>query len=233
MDAVDEFAGRSSGLIWFRGHSNTGHTLNSGLFRLRLPSGECYHNLELKLYRYYRSLGYLLHDGLTEWELLYSMQHHGLKTRLLDWTESFAVALYFAVRHWTGQSACIWMLDPVKLNRISLGVTEILTPGDCLEYPSSYVSDNKMGTVAVYPVKNTNRISMQHGVFTVQGNALCPLDEEFGGSLIGEGALKCLSVGPDAREDAIKFLRQNDINHFTLFPDLDGLAVYLNHIAQN
>lgn len=232
LNAVDEFMSRASGNVWFRGQSHIDQDLNSGLFRLQLPSLRQYLTLERELYQYYQSLGYLLHNGLSGWDLMYSMQHHGVKTRLLDWTESFSVAVYFALRHWRRPSACIWMLDPVKLNVLSTGQHKIFLPQECRPYPEEYEADEKIGTVAVYPVRNTKRINMQHGIFTIQGNGLCPLDQEFGGSLVKEGYLKKIAMSADVRQDAMKFIKLNGVNHFYLFPDLDGLAVYLNQVMQ-
>ncbi len=32
-----------------------------------------------------------------DWDILFYMQHHGIKPRLLDWSDSFSVAVYFAL----------------------------------------------------------------------------------------------------------------------------------------
>ncbi len=231
LNDVDAFMEQSSGTVWFRGHRCADYALNSGLFRLRLPDMDSYIRLEQQFYHYYQNLGWLLHENAEGWQLLYSMQHHGAKTRLLDWTESFAAAVYFATRNWRQGPACIWMLDPVALNYRSLGKREVLIPTrERLPYPESYAAGGSQQSIAVYPLKNTVRISAQHGIFTIQGNSPAALDKEFGGALVDEGCLRAIALTEDVRDDAQKFLRLNGINHFSLFPDLDGLAQYLNRL---
>ncbi|APC08574.1 FRG domain-containing protein [Neomoorella thermoacetica] len=230
MDQVDDFFKHSSGTVWFRGHNNASYTLNSGLFRLNIESLKEYVTLEEQMYRYYKNLGHLLHGNENGWELLYSMQHHGVKTRLLDWTESFAVALYFAIDGWKNGTARIWMLDPIGLNYLSKGERKIISPKE-VSYPGRYLNTNEnINSLAIYPIKNDVRIISQHGVFTVQGNSLQPLEEEFNGKLVKDGYLKPVDLNLDAREDALNFLRLNGLNYFSLFPDLDGLSRYLNDV---
>lgn len=222
---------QSSGVVWFRGHNNVNNALKAGLFRCQLPSLAHYLQLENRFYQYYKSMGYLLHDSADGWELVYSMQHHGLKTRLLDWTESFSIALYFALYKGEGQTGAIWMIDPLELNSISIGKKQIVSPEqDLFPYPGVYKSGEAINSIAVYPIKNTKRICTQQGVFTVQGNNPCALNEEFGGRLIKSGKLKQIELSPKIREDGWRFLKQNGINHFSIFPDLDGLAEYLNQL---
>ena len=229
LDNVDDFAGNRVDCIWFRGHSNTSYPLKSGLFRLDFSRIEEYINFEKKLYTYYKDMGYLLHGNEGKWQLLYSLQHHGGKTRLLDWTESFAVAVYFATCNWTSGSACIWLLKPKELNCLSTGTREIISPlqQDWIQ-PGEYEIDNSHHSIAIYPIKNTIRSSTQQGVFTVQGNVMDSLDKEFDGRLITEGYLKAIEFHDDVRNDALRFIKQNGINCFSLFPELDGLAKYLN-----
>lgn len=130
LDEVDSFAKENQGNVWYRGMSSVRYKLNSGLFRLQISKDvQDYIALEKQMYNYFKSLGALLHSGEDGWNLLYTMQHHGVKTRLLDWTESFAVALFFAISNWNGhEKAVIWMLNPIQLNLESNGKEEIFLP---------------------------------------------------------------------------------------------------------
>lgn len=230
LDEVDGFSKENYGVTWYRGINSVEYKLNSGLFRLKISDDvRDYISLEEQMYNYFKSLGALLHSGEEGWKLLYTMQHHGVKTRLLDWTESFAVALFFAICHWNGHDkAAIWMLNPLKLNLESTRKEEIFLPSK-MDFRDMFKNPSQK-TIAIYPIKNNLRIIAQHGVFTVQGNSLQSLEDEFKISLIDKGKMKKIDLPIEVREDAIYYLRQNGINYFSLFPDLDGLAKHINEI---
>ncbi|PGO67357.1 FRG domain-containing protein [Bacillus cereus] len=230
MDEINDFSKLNSGLVWFRGQSNSKHTLNSGLFRLNIEDDVTeYLKLEDQMFHYFKSLGYLQNlEEKDDWTVVYSMQHHGLRTRLLDWSESFVVALFFATLGWEKGTCSIWMLNPEKLNQESLGQPQIKLPIKN-EFIKKH-SDTKLKSRAIYPKKSNPRIIAQHGVFTVQGNSLQPLETEFGDTLWKNNALKKIDIPLTVREDVYHFLKLNGVNHFSLFPDLDGLSKHINDI---
>ncbi len=229
LDEISDFHEGAAGQVWYRGISNSSHKLVAGLFRLNSSqaSYEEYSKTEHQLYMYYKTLGRLHHQNAEGWELLYSMQHHGVKTRLLDWTESLSVALFFSTQNWAhGKSARLWMLDPSVLNQISLDRREIISPSsDFLPYPNGVQEPRR--SFAVYPARNTTRILAQHGCFTVQG-CLFPLEEEADGILVEHGALRYIDMDFTIRRDVLEYLATNGVTHFSIRPDLDGLAAHIN-----
>lgn len=227
LNEIEEFSTFHQGKVWFRGLTDIDHKLNSGIFRLKIASLEEFIHLEQQLYTYFKNLGYLLHGGESEWNLLYSMQHYGARTRLLDWTESFSVALFFATKGWESGSCRIWMMNPGKLNFLARGKEEIISPKN-LKY-TDFRKEPNQHSIAIYPLKNNPRIIAQSGIFTVQGNTMKPLEEEFSSELINQNILKNIDLTIDIREDALKYLEMNNINNFSLFPDLTGLAEHLNY----
>ena len=153
------------------------------------------------------------------------MRHHGLPTRIMDWTENFAVALYFALQG-NPKSPTIWMIDPFELNKFSFGNT-IPNPIDLgFSYSDAYINDEKKPSenpiVIIAPRKST-RLLAQKGVFILQGSDRTPMNKN-------PKILSCFKkfeLPLDAIGDAFHFLELAGVNHYSLFPDLDGLAKYL------
>lgn len=234
MDEIVSFKENSAGL-WYRGQSSSLYKLNSGLFRNQSKSDNVIEQIreyEKNSYIAFSTYGANLFNE-TGWSQLFLMQHHGMKTRLLDWTESFAVALYFASTNWNTDkgNARIWFLDPTKLNKTIRGYDHVIALIDDKEYERLLLDKEKFATLktgAIFPARRNNRIIAQHGFFTIQGNSLLPLEEECNGDLIKYKVISYVDICPDMVDDVERYLSQNGIHDFSMFPDLDGLAKFLS-----
>lgn len=169
-----------------------------------------------------------------DWDVLFRMRHHAVPTRIMDWTESFAVALYFAVHNHHGDvPACMWVLNPYKLNehKKSYGMRELITP----EYILSHLGDDHtLGghfdqgcefdfdfPVAVYPPHGNPRLRSQAGYFTLHGDKYQPLETLY------PGCVRKILLPAPMIEQAWVFLDQAGVNEASLFPDFDGLGRFL------
>jgi hypothetical protein len=160
----------------------------------------------------------------------------------LDWTGSFGVALFFAINYKlfeeneSDTTACIWILDPYKLNKKSIKSEGILTVEDLDEYDySNYLNaeetENKRkikkhaklfkNPIAIYPIKSHPRILSQDGYFTIHGTNKLPLEK------ICNKCLKKINIPDEALLDAANYLKHANINQYSLFPDLEGLCRHL------
>ncbi len=207
----------------FRGHANSSWELRPGLARAPIrPS------FEGRIYHLFTALGSpLIHHSLGAWERLYLMRHHGLPTRLLDWTENFATAVYFALEDAT-EEAAIWILDPFRLNEKSFGRAEILEPEN--DFPEGYdeyffSEASRDGfpynVVAMTPSRLSGRLLAQRGGFTFHHDLSSPLE------LLYPDCVRKVTVPKSAFNEARQFLSLAGVDHYSLFPDLDGLAKHL------
>lgn len=78
--------------------------------------------------------------------------------------------------------------------------------------------------IALYPNRKNDRLTNQGGYFTIHGNNIQPIEKLKDHKKI----LRNVPIPDDCKKDALRFLEQAGINHFTMFPDLDGLSNMLN-----
>ncbi len=172
-------------------------------------------------YDFIARAGNLLQPDPSGWSQLFVMQHHGIPTRLMDWTTTFAIALYFAVRDGK-EDAAVWILDPYVLNKTSWEDESLPAPGELeSDYYRWFVTRKKVlatKVVAISPTLNNPRLFNQRAAFTLHGELKTPLEDLF------PDAVRKIVIPGSARTEAKEFLRLAGISEYSLFPDLDGLA---------
>lgn len=200
-------------------------------------------NIESILYYDFMSqAGPLLQRPGSSWDVLFSMQHHGLPTRLLDWSATFAVGLYFALKPYVSVASfrphvfaafehppCVWILDPFELNQEMSSESVVLNPEIDLEgtYQETFIEECKtLGArvMAVNPTQAGKRLAAQRGCFTLHADLFMPLES---GS---PSFLKQFILPMEAISEGVSFLRLAGMNEYGLFPDLDGLARHLKNL---
>lgn len=238
-----------SGAAWFRGHRKSEWTLTSTLHRyvnrymaaLAKPFNDDERRQlmleEMKsLYRRFQADSWplLAVTERSDWGVLFTMQHYRLPTRLLDWTESLACALFFAQEHRQPEDhAAIWILDPERLNELTLGQRVLVGLSENVEvgvldlrkwHPKWVPEADDPLTIAVEPVFTNPRMTAQRSVFTLAGDSFVPLEQQFDGRLTDDGILRKVELPPDTFEEIRDYLRINGLTAFTYYPDLDGLG---------
>jgi len=167
------------------------------------------------------------------WDLLALAQHHGLPTRLLDWSYSALAALWFCVKNppkkdEKGQelNGVVWLFRTAVADFIELptDLVEVPTEDTASKLESPYLP---VKTRIFRPRLVSRRILAQSGVF------ICH-------KMMPKGKFIALEKNKAYKERLVKviipansFHRLRDqlnacgVNAVSLFPDLDGLASYL------
>ena len=206
---------------FFRGHGDSSWRLMPELGRFVLGTHKVNILEQNTYFDFLIRAGALIPSGGDSWSTLFTMQHHGLPTRLLDWSETFSVALYFALREGGGDGT-VWVLDPFKLNKATTNREEIMHPGDLKRsYDDYYIARTEPlegDVVAISPLRHNPRVSQQRAGFTLHDNLDRPLED------LHPEALVRIDIPAKVRADAGKFLKLAGISEFALFPDFDGLA---------
>jgi hypothetical protein len=232
--------------IWYRGLSNNKYQLLPSLFRK--PSKPVQtegvsmdrRQQEKNLFaRFKTQAGQLLPAPLhSSWEVLSLMQHHGFPTRMMDWTTSLFTAAYFALEYESDpESPCLWLLNPFKLNKTAFGRSVIFDQVDRLpeeayedfikepieSSATSAIANAGQTWPAQFPVASNPiwchpRVLRQNGVFTIHGTDERPLDEQ------GQDLVTQIVIPKELHDSLRQLLREAGLDHYSLFPDLDGLA---------
>ena len=217
---------------YFRGHRHADWVLLPELGR---PPINTITDLENRLFHRFRALGSHLYSQVaTTWDQLFLMRHHGLPTRLLDWTENFAVALYFAVIGASSDSA-IWILDPYALNAKTFNDEGVVHLNS--EFPNGYVYHFLDDSPTILPFSPPilavegsgliSRMQSQRSAFTLHRDLTTLIDVAF------PDVVKKFVLPLPAHASAREFLDLAGINEFSIYPDLDGLSRYLRVAEQN
>jgi len=214
-------------VVWYRGHSNADWTLVPTLFRI--PSGINGVELERRAFlEFKRTASRLFERRHTDWEILFDMQHYWVPTRLLDWSEVLGVAVAFILHSTYGRAndSALYVLDPLKLNRLS-GINEVKSiPDDALfDYRSIYWEKKPFAAqhpIAVIPPMQTERVFAQRGVFTVHGDDPRHLEEQC------PDVVKRIILRNEAKAAAREFLEYANLDEYSIYPDIVGMSRHLS-----
>ena len=225
----------SQGFHWFRGHESSKWKLQPALLRSDVQRNET--NLLKSFWQRASGLsGAAPSTDASAWISI--AQHHGLETRVLDWSESFLVALYFALDRPqstdTSRSAadmidaCIWLLNPVALNAMVvcdtngvLSETEdlVLLTHRSAVYGVDFPGLSRPSYFAYQPRYLHERMVVQKSAFTWH-NCKLPLEEH----ACAAHFLRGVRIAAKNKGALRRYLSILGVSDSSVFPDFAGVA---------
>jgi hypothetical protein len=215
---------------WYRGQSDFLWDLEPSIYR---ENGT--NDTERELIRDFKlnASRFINHLPESDFGWLYFMQHYGVPTRLIDWTESYLVAIYFAVLNFNKDSdGVVWLIKPWSLNENNISQQSV--PVDSHPKLNEYLLNTDPERferrvkgeypVAIRPNRVSPRIIAQKGVFTIHGCNTTPLNK-LGNNKKGNAiVLEKIKICGKSKLKILKELHMAGISHSVLFPEMEGLA---------
>jgi hypothetical protein len=220
--------------VWYRGISNTAHSLTPGVHWRNISEAHHESMVEEFLTAY---IAYEKRDDLlSSYDLYALMQHYGLPTRLLDWTVSPLTALFFALeKDDAAEKRLVWAMNPLALNKLTLGRRGLLFSeskrdarlDNLHEFLPQPLADEsctlREQTIAIVVPPKNRRISSQSGRFTVHGSLGKPVNDLFEDA----GSNQCIGIeinGAQTREILLQELQWLGVTEDAIYQDLGSLA---------
>lgn len=208
---------------WYRGHSNHTWKLTPSL-----PRESDWQAKEKELFYEFTKTAARLFDKRTDdWETLFDMQHYWIPTRLLDWTTVMGVAIAFILHsdYSDTEDSALFILDPMALNRLSGRHDIISVPEDkTYEYKKIYWEKRPFEIerpLAIRPNHISPRLQAQKGTFTVFGTENAPFETA------AEACYRKVILSSDAKTEAREFLKWANLDEYTIYPDIVGMARHI------
>ena len=229
--------------VWYRGHSDDAYALWPGVYKERFTTAsstiygedaeEKRLNLERVMLNEFRISGATLLDANEIFWVYFIAQHYGMPTRLLDWTTNPLAALFFAAKgkNESKNGEIVIMHAPDVLPgrtdpNIPRGISTMRHPyvQDAIR-PSFWHEPNVKGRLApvlpITPDNRVGRIGQQSSCFTLHMHRAEPQTNP---------TLSRVGIPRAAKVLILDELRKLNINEFTIYNDLDHLAL---EIKQN
>lgn len=211
-------------VVWYRGHAESGFKLIPYLMRFKTGLLK----EQALFFKYKQAAAQLMQKRDDDWETLFDMQHYYVPTRLLDWSEVLGVAVFFALM-WHTEEAAVFVLDPIQLNQLATGHAEVKRAGPDFQYRAIYWDKKPFAPIkpiAMEPPFQNERMLAQKGMFTIHGDDASPLEEQC------PACVRKVVITKAAMAGAWEFLGYANINEFSVFPDIVGLAPYIKNIVK-
>lgn len=171
------------------------------------------------------------------------MQHFGAPSRLLDWTHSFYVGLYFAIKdldQGSNGEAALWAVDWRWVESEIHGASKPIFDKDRnlqkLNHFRELLGPNtKPGILKVNAFRLNARLVVQQGTFLASKDISKPFEENLDQVLAiakdaSNNRVIKVRISDHARNEVLQRLIRMNINEASLFPDLQGFSSSLKHL---
>jgi hypothetical protein len=165
------------------------------------------------------SIPFIEKTDLSEWEALALAQHHYLPTRLLDWTENPLTALWFAFNEKNADQTkrVVWCFGFNKNDILEQSKMKCFTNDRTIVYQPNHITRRLINQTGWFTCHFYNETKNKYSALNNLRNHWNHLYR-----------IRFANKSEEFRGDVLSQLNTFGINHYSVFPDLEGLSKYLD-----